>query len=225
MGTLDQARATQLKNIEKKTGHTLDELRAIIAESGLQKHGEIRQMLIERFGLGFGDAGQLVHYALASDGQSAAEAAGLSSADVLAEIYTGTKAPLRPLHEALMAAIQDFGPFEIVPKKGYVSLRRKRQFAMLGPASKGRLEVGLNLKGVEGTERLEAQPPGGMCQYKVFLTGLEEVDAELLGWLRQALRGQDKGGWIRGRQRMENEKTNIRRVMGELGAPQRIPEL
>ena len=189
MGTLDQARSTQLKNIEKKTGHTVDELRAIIAESGLNKHGEIRQMLIERFGLGYGDAGQLVHYALATDGQSAAEAAELSTEDVLLEIYTGSKAPLRPLHEALMAAIQDFGTFEIIPKKGYVSLRRKRQFAMLGPASKGRLEVGMNMKGVEGTARLESQPPGGMCQYKVFLTSPVEVDAELIGWIRQAYEG------------------------------------
>jgi hypothetical protein len=189
MGTLDQARATQLKNIEKKTGHTVDELRVIIVESGLNKHSEIRQMLIERFGLGYGDAGQLVHYALATDGQSAAEAAKLSTEDVLLEIYTGSKAPLRPLHEALMAAIQDFGTFEIVPKKGYVSLRRKRQFAMLGPASKGRLEVGINMKGVEGTARLETQPLGGMCQFKVFLTGPSEVDAELIGWLRTAFEG------------------------------------
>jgi hypothetical protein len=88
-----------------------------------------------------------------------------------------------------MVAIQDFGPFEIVPKKGYVSLRCKRQFAMLGPGSKGRLEVGINMKGVEGTERLITQEPGGMCQYKVFLTGLEEVDAELIGWIRQAYEG------------------------------------
>ncbi len=189
MSTLDQARTTQLKNIESKTGHSLDELRAIITESGLSKHGEIRQMLIERFGLGFGDASMLVHFAQSSDGQSAAEAAGLSATDVLAEIYTGAKVPLRPIHEALMVAIQDFGPFEIVPKKGYVSLRRKRQFAMLGPASKGRLEVGINMKGVEGTARLKAQPPGGMCQYKVFLTGLEEVDAELIGWIRLAYEG------------------------------------
>ena len=33
---------------------------------------------------------------------------------------------------------------------------------------------------------LIAQEPGGMCQYKVFLSGLDEVDAELAAWLRQA---------------------------------------
>jgi len=186
MDSLDKARETQLKNIQAKAGKTLAELQAVITQSGLQKHGEIRQMLMERFGLGYGDANTLVHVALASDGQSAAEAAGLSTQDVLDEIYTGAKAPLRPVHETVMAAIESFGPFEVAPKKGYVSLRRKRQFAMLGPASKGRFEVGLNMKGMEASGRLEAQPPGGMCQYKVFLTSPAEVDAELLGWIRQA---------------------------------------
>jgi len=186
MDSLDKARETQLKNIQAKAGKTLAELQAVITQSGLQKHGEIRQMLMERFGLGYGDANTLVHVALASDGQSAAEAAGLSTQDVLDEIYTGAKAPLRPVHETVMAAIESFGPFEVAPKKGYVSLRRKRQFAMLGPASRGRFEVGLNMKGMEASGRLEAQPPGGMCQYKVFLTSPAEVDAELLGWIRQA---------------------------------------
>ena len=72
------------------------------------------------------------------------------------------------------------------PKKGYLSWRRKRQFAMVGPASRGRLEVGLNMKNVDSTERLQAQPPGGMCQYKVYLTSPMEVDDELMVWIRQA---------------------------------------
>ena len=57
---------------------------------------------------------------------------------------------------------------------------------MIGPATNSRVEVGLNMKGVPGTERLLAQPPGGMCQYKVKLTGVTEVDTELLSWLRMA---------------------------------------
>ena len=143
-------------------------------------------MLMEHLGLGYGDANSLVHYALATDGQSAAEASGLGIDDVLGEIYTGAKAPLRPIHEAVMQAVASFGPFEVVPKKGYVSLRRKKQFAMLGPASKGRLEVGLNSKGFETSAHLEVQPPGGMCQYKVYLTSAAQVDGELIGWIRQA---------------------------------------
>jgi hypothetical protein len=184
--SLDKAVETQLQNIQTKTGKSLEELTAAIKSSGKIKHSEIREMIIAEFGLGYGDANTLVHYALQSDGERAATAKGLSDDDVLAEIYSGVKADLRPIHEQIMHALQEFGPFEIVPKKGYVSLRRKKQFAMIGPATKTRVEVGLNMKGVEPTNRLIEQPAGGMCNYKVNLTAAEEIDAELLNWLRQA---------------------------------------
>jgi hypothetical protein len=183
---MDKALATQLANIEKRTGKSLSALTQIIKKSGLAKHGEIRDMLKRDLGMGHGDANTLVHYALKSDGKSAAEASGQSGTEVLDAIYTGPKATLRPVHDALMAAIAEFGPFEIAPKKGYVSLRRKKQFAMIGPATNTRVEVGLNMKDVAGTSRLEALPPGGMCQYKVKVTQAREVDKELIGWVRRA---------------------------------------
>ena len=186
MSSLDKARETQLRNIEAKTGQTLEQLRALLGGSGLTKHGELRSYAMDKLGLGYGDANTLVHLALASDGQSAAAAAGLSSDDVLAGIYADKKAALRPVHDALMAAIGQFGEFEIAPKKGYVSLRRKKQFAMIGPGGATRVDVGLNMKGVPPTGRLLAEKPGGMCQYKVKVVAASEVDAELIGWLRQA---------------------------------------
>ena len=189
MSTLDQARETQLNNIQAKTGKSLAEIRKSIAKSGLTKHGEIRQLLMDKLALGYGDANTLVHFALASDGQSAAEAGSLSADAVLAGIYSGAKAPLQPLHEKVMLAVKKFGPFETVPKKGYLSLRRKKQFAMIGPGTKGRLEVGLNAKALSAPTRLVSMPAGGMCQYKVFLTSAKEVDQELLAWLREAYDG------------------------------------
>jgi hypothetical protein len=184
MSSLDKARETQLRNIEAKTGRTIDQLRAMLASSGLAKHGELRSFAMEKFGLGHGDANTLVHVALATDGQSAA--AGLGAEDVLAGIYVDKKAALRPIHDALMAEIGRFGEFETAPKKGYVSLRRKKQFAMIGPGSATRVDVGLNMKGLPATDRLLTEKPGGMCQYKVKLSSSAEVDAELVGWLRCA---------------------------------------
>jgi hypothetical protein len=186
MGSLDQARDTQLRNIEAKTGKSLAEFRSTIAASGLSKHGEIRTMLMGKYGLGYGDANSLVHFALSSDGQSAANASGASTADSVGEIYSGSKAVLRPIHDAVMVAIRAFGPFETIPKKGYVSLRRKKQFAMVGPGTKSRLEVGINMKDVKATPRLVSLPPGGMCQYKVYLVSKVEVDKELVAWIRRA---------------------------------------
>jgi hypothetical protein len=184
--TMDKAYATQLANIEQRTGKSLDALAAIIKKSGLVRHGEIRDMLKRDLGMGHGDANTLVHYVLKSDGASAAAVAGKETADVLDEVYSGAKAHLRPIHDRIMREIIGFGTFEVAPKKGYVSLRRKKQFAMVGPATNSRVEVGLNMKGVDQTARLVAMPAGQMCQYKVKLTDAAEVDRELIAWIRQA---------------------------------------
>jgi hypothetical protein len=183
---MDKALHTQLSNIEKRTGKSLAELTALIKASGLTRHGEIRDMLKRDLGMGHGDANTLVHVALQSDGASAAQAAGKTPSDVLDEIYAGAKAHLRPIHDRIMTAVNGFGDFEAAPKKGYVSLRRKKQFAMVGPATNTRVEVGLNMKDVKATDRLAALPPGQMCQYKVKLTDPAEVDPELIAWIKRA---------------------------------------
>ncbi len=186
MSTLPQAVQTQISNIEKKTGKTLIELAQIVKNSGLSKHGEIRSMLIDQFSLGYGDANALVHAIFETDGTRAAAASGLSGDSFLDEIYSGPKAALRPIHTALLAQLVTFGEYETLPKKGYVSLRRKKQFAMLGPATNTRVELGLNHKDLPQDPRLLVQPTGSMCSYIVRLTDVSQVDDALLAWLRSA---------------------------------------
>jgi hypothetical protein len=183
MNTVDKAVETQLRNLQQRSGKTLAQLHEAVRTSGLAKHGEIVAMLKRDFAMGHGDANLVAHsFRAAASPQPAAGGSPDAAAD---EIYAD-KVSLRPIHDALMQAIGRFGDFEIAPKKGYVSLRRKKQFAMIGPATKTQVEVGLNLKGVAATDRLVALPAGGMCQYKVRLAAAGEVDAELAGWLRQA---------------------------------------
>jgi hypothetical protein len=187
MSSLDKATQTQLDNIQKKTGKSLDQLAAIVKKSGLTRHGEIREYLKHELGLGHGDANTLVHVVLQSDGQRAAE--GKSSDQVLDEIYTGSKAHMRPIHEKLMKEIGKFGEFEIAPKKGYVSLRRKKQFVMIGPKTNTRFEVGINAKDLTENPRLLEQPKGSMCNYIVNVTDAKEVDSELVSWIKSAYEG------------------------------------
>jgi hypothetical protein len=182
--SLEKATQTQLANIQRKTGMTLRELADVAQKSGLARHGELRDMFKKKLGLGHGDANTLAHEILKSDGARAAE--GKSMDTVLDEIYTGAKAAQRPIHEALMEHINKFGEFEIAPKKGYVSLRRKKQFAMLGPKTNTRFELGLNGKDLKKNTRLLEQPKGGMCNYIVQLTDVKDVDAELVAWIRLA---------------------------------------
>ena len=182
MNIIDKATQTQLRNIQTRTGKTLDKLFALIRESGLTKHGQILQMLKRDLGMGHGDANALAGAYLKSGEQGGGSAGEASPDDVLGAVYAGPKAALRPIHEKLMAALAALGPFEVAPKKGYVSLRRKKQFATVGPTTKTRVDLGLNMKGVPATERLIELPAGGMCQYRVSLTEVGEVDDELMAW-------------------------------------------
>jgi hypothetical protein len=186
MSETDKALMTQLKNIESKTGKTFDELKKLVNESALTRHAELRDMLRERFDLGYGDANTVVHL---SRNPEMVKSAGLSASEIEAAVsgyYAGKNEPLRPIHDAVMKRIKTLGEFEIAPKKKYLSLRRKKQFAMVGPASKGRVEVGLNMKDVQGTDRLESLPAGGMCQFRVFLHEPADVDDELMAWVQTA---------------------------------------
>jgi hypothetical protein len=77
MSSIEKAYETQLHNIQKKTGRSLEELTALIHKSRLARHGEIRDMLKRDPGLGHGGANTLVHFVLKSDGERAAQAKGL----------------------------------------------------------------------------------------------------------------------------------------------------
>ena len=89
---------------------------------------------------------------------------------------------------ALIATIKNFGnDVVITPKKGSVSLIRKKQFALIKPATKTRIDLGLKLKDVEVQGRLENSGPfGTMCTHRIQLQNISDVDAEIIKWLSMA---------------------------------------
>jgi predicted transport protein len=186
MDKIEQAVATQLANIEKRTGRSIHDLAAMLRASGLARHGEQVAMLKRELGMGHGDANLLAHHVRKLDAEAAGQGGPATPADAVDALYSGKKAQLRPVHDKLMAAIRKFGQFEEAPKKTYVSLRRKKQFAMIGPATNTQVEVGINLKDVKPTGGLVALPPKSMCDYKIRLGSVDEVDQALLGWIRKA---------------------------------------
>jgi len=142
------ATITQLKNIQSRTGKSIAELQDAVVASGAAKHGERRSWLMEHFKLGYGDANAVALFIgkplpdLA--GGAPASAPPATADNPLDTLYSGAKSALRPLHDAVMDRVRGFGPFDEAPKKAYVSLRRRKQFVMIGPATKDSVEIGLN---------------------------------------------------------------------------------
>jgi hypothetical protein len=168
---------TQLKKIEAQTGRPLAALRHEIEAFGAARHAEARRRLQELFGLSFVHADTLLLWV---DEQAKPAPPG----NPLDSIYVGQKAQLRPIHESFIARLTDWGPYETSPKKGYVSLRRKKQFCMIGPATNSRVAVGINARGLEPDGTLRALPPGKLCQYEVNLATPDDVTDDLLGWVQ-----------------------------------------
>jgi hypothetical protein len=178
MSTVDDATATMIVNLEARTGRPLADWVDLVRRSGRSKHGEILTWLKSEHGLTHGYANLVALTALRGD--------DAPSGDALVDaMYAGPKAGLRPLHDAVVTAVRGFGPdVELAPKQAYVSLRRSKQFGTVGPASGGTVEVGFNLPGVAPTDRL--RPTSGMCTHRLRIASADELDGEVIGWLRQA---------------------------------------
>ena len=179
---VEKATQTQIANIGKNTGKKLEEWIAIVNKSGLSKHGELVNFLKEKHAFTHGNANVIVHYAK----QSHAGAAE-NSDYLITEQYKG-KENLKPWYDKIMAEINKFGKdIEIAPKKAYVSLRRKKQFAILQPSTKDRLDVGLNIKGVAASGNVEEGSKwNAMCTHRIRVEDGKTVNKELFNWIKQA---------------------------------------
>ncbi|HEV7780259.1 MAG TPA: DUF4287 domain-containing protein [Chitinophagaceae bacterium] len=180
--SLDKAYATQIANIEKSTGKKLNDWIAIVNKSGFTKHGELVSFLKEKHGFTHGNANMVVHYAK----QSHAGAAE-NSDDLITEQYKG-KENLKPWYDKIMSEINKLGKdVELSPKKAYVSLRRKKQFAILQPSTKDRLDLGLNIKGVAPSGIVEEGSKwNAMCTHRIKITEEKAINKELFNWIKQA---------------------------------------
>lgn len=181
--SVEEQLRTMIDNMPEKTGRSLDEWHAVISSTGLEKHGDIMKLLK-------GDHGVSHGYANTISNLYRQQAEGCPPAgDALIEAqYSGAKSGLRPLYDALIGEARKLGAdVEVAPKKTYVSLRRSKQFAIVQPSAKDRIDLGLILKGVDATDRLEGGKVfSGMCTHKVRITGKKDINTELRSWLKQA---------------------------------------
>lgn len=169
------------QNLLEKTGKTLEQWKALLATKPFSKHGEIMSFLKGEHGITHGFANFITMKYREAD-------AGSFDAGELVEAQYKGKESLKPIYEALNKVITSLGNnVEVAPKKAAVSYRVKRQFALVQPSTKTRIDLGLKLNDVPHEGRLEPSGPfGTMCTHRVQLKGVEDVNDSVTDWLKQA---------------------------------------
>ena len=178
----DKAEKTMIDNLHKNTGKTLEQWIDIVKKENFEKHGQIMKFLKENHSFSHGFANLVALKARGADAGSAE-----NKDDLIEKQYKG-KENLRPVYDNLLIEIKKFGnDIEIAPKNAYVSLRRKKQFAILQPATKTRFEIGLNLKGTEPSGVLElVTSSNSMCTHRINITDKKDITKEVLNWIRES---------------------------------------
>ena len=175
---MDKALQTMISNMPEKTGKSLQEWKKILSEKSFIKHSEGVKFLKKEYNVTHGFANTIV---------TLSKEDNTSNDDLVANQYKG-KESLLPIYEKLITHIKSLGnDIVITPKKGSVSIIRKRQFVIIKPATKTRIDLGFKLKDKAKTERLgDSGPFGTMCTHRVQISEISQVDSELKAWIEEA---------------------------------------
>ena len=85
-------------------------------------------------------------------------------------------------------AAEALGPVvRVEGRKTYVPFIRARQFAAIAPTTMTRVDLGLRFTDASNDRRLQAGASSlGQSTHKVGLASVDEIDTDVLAWLRQA---------------------------------------
>jgi len=175
---MEKALQTMIDNMPEKTGKSLNEWKTLLKTKNFSKHSEGVNFLKKEHGVTHGFANTIV--TLSKEENNVPE-------DLVSNQYAG-KESLIPIYEELLTVVKKFGnDVTITPKKTSVSIIRKKQFALIKPATKARIDLGLKIKDKPTGDRLENSGPfGTMCTHRVKLSEVSEVDHELITWMEEA---------------------------------------
>lgn len=182
MSSAEEMAAKMEANIADKTGKTVAQWIKSVKAQSLEKHGQIVKHLKSDHGFTHGYANYVALKTLKSSSLDT------SDDDLIAAQYAGPKEALKPIYDKLVAIVEGFGEdLELAPKKSYVSLRHNKQFGLIQPSTKTRVDLGLVLKGKAPAGRLEAAGSfNTMVTHRVRLSEPEDVSKEVAGWLKEA---------------------------------------
>src|ERR1051326_40859 len=163
-------------NMPTKTGRSFEEWVALARSEGPTTTKECYAWLKKQHGVPHLSAQIIADKVSGKDRFAAYE-----NGDALIEAqYSGPKANLRPIYNRLIQLARKLGKdVALTPCKTYVGLRRKRQFALVKPTTKTRVDLGVVLTDVPPQGRLEAAGNIGSdrISHVIQLASVKDIDA------------------------------------------------
>jgi hypothetical protein len=178
-------------SLKQNTGLSLEEWLKILKKSGTSTEKERRAWLKSEHGLGLNYAGWIGARAGGEDDDFSSREAYLLAAERYVEsMFSGPKAGLRPIYDALLKLGLGLGKdAKASPCKTMVPLYRKHVFAQIKPTTQTRIDLGFALGARPAEGRLI--DTGGFAKkdritHRIAISSFAEIDDEVKHWLRMA---------------------------------------
>jgi Domain of unknown function (DUF5655) len=172
--------AMSIRLLEERTGEDLETWNARIQGQNFAGEGQLRNWLTQQGVTGYAQSLLVME-------QFGYPDFFLASADELIDDQYADRPQLRPILNAILAAALELGEVIIQARKSYISLvTPRRTFARLQATTKRRVDLGLRLEGQQPGGRLQVSKLHETMRLQIPLASVEEVDAEVLEWLRKA---------------------------------------
>jgi hypothetical protein len=178
--------------LKDKTGRSLEEWLALVAKEGPADEKGRREWLKNEHGLGTNSAWWLAERSVGKTGEEDTDPdAYLRAAPgMVAAMYEGGKAGLRPLHDRLVELGVALGSdVKICPCKTIVPFYRNHVFAQIKPTTRTRIDFGVALGDTKATGKLI--DTGGFAKkdritHRFAITCEADIDDEVRRWLKVA---------------------------------------
>lgn len=160
MQTAQEYEKQFIAELKTKTGKTLAEWMKAITEKGFDKRNDLIAWLKAEHGFGHANAAHMA--SLYKNGGKPI----YGDSEVLTDSLFAKSQDLRPVYDELEKAIKaEYNDVKFTPRKGYMSIHDKREFAVVAVKSK-ELRLGLDLADEPFTDELvPAKTLGAMPRY------------------------------------------------------------
>lgn len=174
---MNEALQSMIDNMPEKTGKSLEQWKQILKTKTFDKHMQAVKFLKTEYNVTHGFANTIVSLSKEEN----------TTDDLITNQYKG-KEKLIPIFQELISVVKKLGnDVTISPKKTSVSIIRKKQFILIKPATKSRIDLGFKLTDKPTTNRLgNSGPFGTMCTHRVQLTHVDDIDTQLKQWIKEA---------------------------------------